>query len=126
MSVGIPLVAAKRRRHITNDVVVKFSTTSRWTALVVAHTKRQIYALLFLPCVSLMEKLPVWSTPTWLNGATHWTRSDGRGGGSGRGSVLHFTLWQVTHLRRRLLIRERIFGVQHRCLYSDNICDNPT
>ena len=47
------------------------------------------------------------------------------GGGSGCGNVLPFTLWQDTHLMRILLIRERIFGVQNRCLYNDNVCDNP-
>ena len=109
-----------------NDVAVKLSTTSKWTALVVAHTKRQIYALVFLPCVSFIEKLPMWSTPTWLKGATHWTHSAGKGGGNGRGRVLPFTLGQVTHLRRRLLMREGILGVQQRCLYKDNVCDKPT
>ena len=111
MSVGIPFAAANLLRHMMKDVAVKLSTTSKWTALIVAHMKRQIYALVFLPCVSFIKKLPVWSIPTWLNGATHWTRSAGKGGGSGRGRVLPFTLWQVTHLRRRILMRERILGV---------------
>ena len=118
---GIPFEAASRLKHIINDAVVKLSFTSRCTALVVAHTKRQIYALAFLPCASLMLKLPVWSTPTLVNGATQRTRSVGRGGGSGLGNVLFLTLWQMIHLRRRLLMRERILGVQQRCLYKDNV-----
>ena len=54
ISVGMPLVAANLRRHIMNEDVVRFSTTSICTALVVAHTNRQIYAFVFLPCESLM------------------------------------------------------------------------
>ena len=38
ISVGMPLVAANLRRHIMNEDVVRFSTTSRCTALVVTHT----------------------------------------------------------------------------------------
>ena len=125
-SVGIPFAAANLLRHMMKEVAVRLSTTSKWTALVVAHTKRQIYALVFLPCVSFIVKLPVWSTPTCVKGATHCTRSAGKGGGSGRGSVLPLVLWHVTHLRRRLLMRERILGVQHHCLYKDNVCDKPT
>ena len=109
--VGIPFAAASLLRHMMKDVAVRLSTTSRWTALVVAHTKRQIYALVFLPCVSFIVKLPVWSTPTCVKGATHCTRSAGKGGGSGHGSVLPLVLWHVTHLRRRLLMHERILGV---------------
>ena len=118
---GIPFEAANRLKHIINDAVVKLSNTLRCTALVVAHTKRQMYALAFLPCASRIVKLPVWSTPTLVNGETQRTRSVGRGGGSGLGSVLLLTLWQMTHLRRRLLMRERIFGVQQRCLYKDKV-----
>ena len=126
MSVGIPFAAASLLRHIVKDAAVRLSTTSRCTALVVAHTKRQIYALVFLPCVSFIVKLRVWSTPTCVKGATHRTRSAGKGGSSGRGSVLPLILWHVTHLRGRLLMRECILGVQHRCLYKDNVCDKPT
>ena len=122
---GIPFAAASLRRHITKDTAVRFSTTSRCTVLVVAQTKRQMYALVFLPCGSLIVKLPLWSTPTFVNGATHRTRSAGKGGGSGRGNVLPLTLWQGTHLRRRLLKSERILGVQQRCLYRDSVCDRP-
>ena len=77
-------------------------------------------------CVSFIVKLPVWSTPTCVKGATHCTRSAGKGGGSGRGSVLPLVLWHVTRLRRRLLMCERILGAQHCCLYKDNVCDKPT
>ena len=118
---GVPFEAASRLKHMMNDVVVKLSTTSRCTALVVAHTKRQMYALAFLPCASLIVKLPVWSTPTFVNGGTQRTHSVGRGGGSGLGKVRFFVLWQITHLRRRLLIREHILDVQQRCLYKDNV-----
>ena len=68
-----------------------------------------------------MLKLPVWSTTTLVNGATQCTRSVDRGGGSGRGSVLLLTLWQMAQLRRRLLMREQILGVQQRYLYKDNV-----
>ena len=126
MSVGIPFAAANLLRHIMKDAAVRLSTSSRCTALVATHTKRQTYAFVFLPCVSFIVKLPVWSTPTCVKGATHRTHSAGKGGGSGRGSVFPLTLWQVTHLRRRLLMSERILGVQQRCLYRDSVCDRPT
>ena len=118
---GIPFEAASRLKHMMNDVVVKLSTTLRCTALVIAHTKRQMYALAFLPCASLIVKLPIWSIPTFVNRGTQRTRSVGRGSGSGLGKVRFFVLWQITHLRRRLLIREHILGVQQRCLYKDNV-----
>ena len=116
---GIPSEAASRLKHMINDAVVRLSTTSRCTALVVAHTKRQMYALASLPCASRIVKLPVWSTPTFVNGETQRTRSVGRGGGSGLYKVCFLVLWQMTHLRRRLLMCERILGVQQRCLYKD-------
>ena len=72
-----------------------------------------------------MVKLPIWSTPTFVNGGTHITCSASRGGGSGLGIVLFLTLWQMTHLRRRLLMRERIFSVQQRFLYRDKVWDRP-
>ena len=106
---GTPFEAARRLRHMIKEVVLRLSTTSRWTALFVAHTNIHMWALVFLPCCSRMLKLPVWSTPTLVNGGTHLTRSAGRGGGSGLGMVLSFTLWQTTHLRRKLLMSERIF-----------------
>ena len=118
---GILFEAASRLKHMMNDVVVRLSTTSRCTALVVAHTKRQMYALAFLPCASLIIKLPLWSTPTFVNGGTQRTRSVGRGGGSGLGKARFLVLWQMTHLLRRLLMHERILGIQQRCLYKDNV-----
>ena len=51
INVGMPLVAANLRRQIINEDVVRFSTTSRCTALVVAHTNRQIYAF----CLSALR-----------------------------------------------------------------------
>ena len=118
---SIPFEAASRLKHMMNDAVVRLSTTSRCTALVVTHTKRQMYALAFLPCAFHIVKLPVWSTPTFVNGGTQRTHSVGRGGGSGLGKVRFLVLWQMTHLRRRLLMCERILGVQQRCLYKDDV-----
>ena len=68
-------------------------------------------------------KCPVWSTPTWLNGGTHFALYAGRGGGSGLLMVPPLMFWQTTHLRRRLLMRERILGVQYRWRYNESVCE---
>ena len=75
---------------------VRSLTTSRYTALVAAHVKRQIY--IFLSCPpALTYRAPVKSTPVTVNGEDSATRTLGSGGGGGGWSSIGFPHKLVTN-----------------------------
>ena len=107
---GIPFTAARRSRQRMKDFVVRLSTTSRWTALVVMQTNKQMYSLMRWP---------------WAYRSCYCTLSAGSGGNIGLTMALALCLWQVTHLRSRDFTRVRVFGEQKDRRYTDKVCDTP-
>ena len=88
---GAPLLAEKRLRQLVKVEELRFSTSSRWTALVMQHVNSAMYILTILPLL-LICKGP---TPTLLKGGASLTlislRSAVAGGSYGLPSNLRHT-----------------------------------
>ncbi len=82
INLGSDFRAANLRKARMNVGTDKSVTISRCIALVVAHVKRQIYALFSVPD-PFKYNAPVKSTPVISNGRVCWSLAFGSGGGSG-------------------------------------------
>ena len=91
----------------------KSGTTSKWTAFVAAHVKRQMYAFCSVPLAPRMDKDPVKSTPVTENGGASSTLIFGRGGRFGAAYGRPLTFLQVVHFRISLCTARRMAGIQY-------------
>ena len=102
-------MAASHHRHSMNDGVEGSVMGLRWTARIVAQTKRQMYSFLHCPDSSRYHRCPVWSTPTAEKGSTHFTLSLGSSGGKGLVNIFPFILRQMMHLKNEEILCGVVF-----------------